>query len=304
MLTNQNIPNICHAENISDWLSPLNGKKCESSAHIHPFTVNSLCDNLHMPYIFLCVCFFFFSSPLHTSKCVCIDGLWFRFHHFDMGGFIRSFSLLCHGEQSVWDCSHLYLIRYEVQVQRAPLRIHIQRLFNCIKQPLQQLCQWLHHCRNRYNTYKEIQECSYLDAWSLITNFMPSFSAPCPPGSLEALLDCQENQALVSWLGTRSMISFTATMEDQHGGFLSCSTTANSCRIPDLKCGQVYDISVIYHDGICPSMPSHAIQMKSGKERFVHFTSVMSFWRHTLIKTRITGGHQSLLSSGHSDWSR
>uniref|UniRef100_A0A8C1XY97 Fibronectin type-III domain-containing protein n=1 Tax=Cyprinus carpio TaxID=7962 RepID=A0A8C1XY97_CYPCA len=52
-------------------------------------------------------------------------------------------------------------------------------------------------------------------------------------------------------------------MEDQYGGLLSCSTTANSCRIPNLKCGQVYDISVIYHDGICPSMPSHAIQMKS-----------------------------------------
>ncbi|KAL1249579.1 hypothetical protein QQF64_020584 [Cirrhinus molitorella] len=88
-------------------------------------------------------------------------------------------------------------------------------------------------------------------------------TAPCPPGSVEALLDCQENQALVSWLGTRSMISFTATMEDQLGGLLSCSTTANSCRIPNLKCGQVYDISVTYHDGICPSMPSHAIQMRS-----------------------------------------
>ncbi|KTF75017.1 hypothetical protein cypCar_00024381 [Cyprinus carpio] len=91
-------------------------------------------------------------------------------------------------------------------------------------------------------------------------------TAPCPPGSVEALLDCQENQALVSWLGPRSMISFTATMEDQVGGLLSCSTTANSCRIPNLKCGQVYDISVIYHDGICPSMPSHAIQMKSEKQ--------------------------------------
>uniref|UniRef100_A0A8C2DDM7 Fibronectin type-III domain-containing protein n=1 Tax=Cyprinus carpio TaxID=7962 RepID=A0A8C2DDM7_CYPCA len=100
-------------------------------------------------------------------------------------------------------------------------------------------------------------------------------TAPCPPGSVEALLDCQENQALVSWLGPLSMISFTATMEDQVGGLLSCSTTANSCRIPNLKCGQVYDISVIYHDGICPSMPSHAIQMKSGKEGLVHFPSVM-----------------------------
>lgn len=245
-------------------------------------------------HVRMCV-FFFLPSPLRTSKCVCIDGLWFRFHHSDMGGIIRSFSLLCNGGGSVWDCSHLYLIRYEVQVQWAPLRIHIQCLYNCIQHPLQQLCQWLHHCRNRYNTYKEIQDCRSLDVWSLITNFMPSLSAPCPPGSVEALLDCQENQALVSWLGTRSMISFTATMEDQHGGLLSCITTANSCRIPDLKCGQVYDISVIYHDGICPSMPSHAIQMKSGKERLVHFTSVMRFWRYTHTnKEYMTGGHQSL----------
>ncbi|XDV45473.1 hypothetical protein PO909_013567, partial [Leuciscus waleckii] len=88
-------------------------------------------------------------------------------------------------------------------------------------------------------------------------------TAPCPPGDVQALLDCQENQALVSWLGSRDMISFTATMEDQVGGLLSCSTTASSCRIPNLKCGQAYAVSVIHHDGICPSMPSQAIQMKS-----------------------------------------
>ncbi|XP_077060714.1 uncharacterized protein fndc7b [Siphateles boraxobius] len=88
-------------------------------------------------------------------------------------------------------------------------------------------------------------------------------TAPCPPGDVQAVLDCQENQALVSWLGSRGMISFTATMEDPVGGLLSCSTTASSCRIPDLKCGQVYAISVSHHDGICPSMPSQAIQMKS-----------------------------------------
>lgn len=64
-------------------------------------------------------------------------------------------------------------------------------------------------------------------------------------------------------------------MEDQDGSLLSCSTTASSCRIPNLKCGQAYAISVIHHDGICPSMPSHAIQMKSGKEGLVLFTSVI-----------------------------
>lgn len=91
-------------------------------------------------------------------------------------------------------------------------------------------------------------------------------AAPCPPGDVQALLDCQENQALVSWLGSRSMISFTATMEDQVGGLLSCSTTASSCRIPNLKCGQVYAVSVTHHDGVCPSMPSRPVLLRSGKE--------------------------------------
>ncbi|XP_016331309.1 uncharacterized protein LOC107680061 [Sinocyclocheilus anshuiensis] len=116
------------------------------------------------------------------------------------------------------------------------------------------------HCGSIYNASVIA---SNINCNSSVSDSISVETAPCPPGSVEALLDCQENQALVSWMGTRSMISFTATMEDQVGGLLSCSTTANSCRIPDLKCGQVYDISVIYHDGICPSMPSHDIQMKS-----------------------------------------
>lgn len=111
--------------------------------------------------------------------------------------------------------------------------------------------------------------------YNQIINNVPSLSAPCPPGYVQALLDCQENQALVSWLGSRGMISYTATMEDQAGGLLSCSTIASSCRIPNLKCGQVYAISVIHHDGICPSMPSRAIQMKSGEEGLVLFASVI-----------------------------
>ncbi|KAI7794726.1 fibronectin [Triplophysa rosa] len=98
---------------------------------------------------------------------------------------------------------------------------------------------------------------------SSVSETITAETAPCPPGDVQVLLDCQENQGLVSWLGSQTMISFTATMEDQVGGLLSCSTTASSCRIPNLKCGQVYAVSVTHHDGVCPSMPSRPILLKS-----------------------------------------
>ncbi|XP_051515678.1 uncharacterized protein LOC127418869 [Myxocyprinus asiaticus] len=59
------------------------------------------------------------------------------------------------------------------------------------------------------------------------------------------------------------MMSFTATLQDQVGGLLSCSSTASSCRVPNLKCGQVYAVRVTHHDGTCLSVPSNSTQLKS-----------------------------------------
>ncbi|KAJ8277963.1 hypothetical protein GJAV_G00082190 [Gymnothorax javanicus] len=88
-------------------------------------------------------------------------------------------------------------------------------------------------------------------------------TAPCPPDHIGALLDCEANQALVSWQSHLSDASYTVTMEDKEGGLLSCMTADSNCTIPDLKCGQEYAVTVTHHTQICPSRPSDAIHVHS-----------------------------------------
>lgn len=98
----------------------------------------------------------------------------------------------------------------------------------------------------------------------------PSFSffppAPCPPPQVQATLDCSGNRVLVSWL-SRFPGSYTASMVDQTGVLLTCSTMNSSCWVPSLKCSQVYDVSVTYNNSICPSKLSVPIRINSGKSR-------------------------------------
>ncbi|XP_006797927.2 uncharacterized protein LOC102776891 [Neolamprologus brichardi] len=86
-------------------------------------------------------------------------------------------------------------------------------------------------------------------------------TAPCPPNNLTATLDCAANEALISWHG--SVNSYTATIIDSSQRLLSCSSTATNCKIPNLKCGERYTVTVSQHDGNCSSMPSTHIYMES-----------------------------------------
>ncbi|XP_044055462.1 uncharacterized protein LOC122877670 [Siniperca chuatsi] len=109
-------------------------------------------------------------------------------------------------------------------------------------------------------------------AYVIASNFMCNSSksemisietAACPPDQVTASLDCAANKALISWHGQPRINSYTASIVDEDQGLLSCSSTNTSCRIPNLKCGQRYTVTVRHHDGICPSMSSEAIYMKS-----------------------------------------
>ncbi|XP_039456734.1 fibronectin type III domain-containing protein 7-like [Oreochromis aureus] len=88
-------------------------------------------------------------------------------------------------------------------------------------------------------------------------------TAPCPPNNLTATLDCAANEALISWHGTFSNSSYTATIIDSNQRLLSCSSTATNCKIPNLKCGELYTVTVNQHDGNCSSMPSKPLYMES-----------------------------------------
>ncbi|KAK0153692.1 Fibronectin type III domain-containing protein 7 [Merluccius polli] len=88
-------------------------------------------------------------------------------------------------------------------------------------------------------------------------------TAPCPPQSIQAIIDCDANTAHIEWQNHRPTGIFTALLEDQSGHRLNCtSNTINSCEISALPCGRMYNVTVTYDDGSCP-LTSTAISMKS-----------------------------------------
>ncbi|XP_053096527.1 uncharacterized protein LOC113530559 [Pangasianodon hypophthalmus] len=116
------------------------------------------------------------------------------------------------------------------------------------------------NCGTKYNAsiFSSNYKCN-----SSVSNKIIVETAPCPPSQVQTTLDCDGNRALVSWLSSRFPGSYTASMVDQSGGLLNCSTVNSSCWVPSLKCGQVYDVSITYHNGICRSRPSAPIRMNS-----------------------------------------
>ncbi|XP_077463494.1 fibronectin type III domain-containing protein 7 isoform X2 [Stigmatopora argus] len=99
-------------------------------------------------------------------------------------------------------------------------------------------------------------------------------TAACPPNNVSASLDCEANEALISWDGQPEINSYTATIVDDEDRLLSCSSTATACRVLNLKCGQLYTVTVSHHDSICPSTPSQPIYMESvhcGPQMESHF---------------------------------
>ncbi|KAJ8279126.1 hypothetical protein COCON_G00061920 [Conger conger] len=70
-------------------------------------------------------------------------------------------------------------------------------------------------------------------------------SAPCLPGNVVALLDCNSNEFAVQWQGSMGLERYTALAIGSDGYRASCNTSSTACIIKDLHCGQVYSIAVV-----------------------------------------------------------
>ncbi|CAL8324041.1 unnamed protein product [Arctogadus glacialis] len=90
-------------------------------------------------------------------------------------------------------------------------------------------------------------------------------TAPCPPQSVQATINCEANTAVIDWQHSQPTGNFMALLEDQKGQEhrLNCtSNVVNSCQISALPCGRMYNITVTYDDERCP-MTSTAVSMAS-----------------------------------------
>ncbi|XP_016319981.1 serine-rich adhesin for platelets-like [Sinocyclocheilus anshuiensis] len=72
-------------------------------------------------------------------------------------------------------------------------------------------------------------------------------SAPCAPSNVQTSLHCDISNGgvvSVSWVQANGAESYTAVAESNNGYSYSCNTTAASCDLQELQCGQIYNVSV------------------------------------------------------------
>ncbi|XP_067845700.1 fibronectin type III domain-containing protein 7-like [Heptranchias perlo] len=85
----------------------------------------------------------------------------------------------------------------------------------------------------------------------------------CIPQNLDVQLDCNTNDASVSWTYTKGAVTYSATAEGSDGHTVSCDTANRECQINDLHCGQMYNLTVIALDGVCDSSQSSKFELSS-----------------------------------------
>ncbi|XP_051768188.1 uncharacterized protein fndc7rs1 isoform X1 [Ctenopharyngodon idella] len=110
-------------------------------------------------------------------------------------------------------------------------------------------------CGQTYNitVAAEGNGCSTNSVTSLV------MTAPCPPSSVAAVLDCSTNTVLVSWSSLSFPgVGYTARAIGPSGPYsgVECNTTNLNCTITLLQCGSQYNVSVTASQNNCTSKPS------------------------------------------------
>uniref|UniRef100_A0A8C4IPM8 Fibronectin type-III domain-containing protein n=1 Tax=Dicentrarchus labrax TaxID=13489 RepID=A0A8C4IPM8_DICLA len=99
-------------------------------------------------------------------------------------------------------------------------------------------------------------------------NSIPSVSESLETGntstSVLAILVCLNHSALVSWVGSPSAIGFNVTLTGQDGHTHHCQTNTTSCQLPDIHCGETYDIVVTPYSETCAGHPSALYVFRAG----------------------------------------
>ncbi|KAM9324544.1 uncharacterized protein PAF06_000603 [Gastrophryne carolinensis] len=85
---------------------------------------------------------------------------------------------------------------------------------------------------------------------SLNTTF---HTAPCGAQDIHSQFQCGSHHAILSWQAAAGGVNYTATITNQDGASIKCSTSDTQCTAESLQCGQIYTISVESFGVVCSS---------------------------------------------------
>lgn len=90
---------------------------------------------------------------------------------------------------------------------------------------------------------------------------------PCAPRNVSTTLVYLTHSALVSWVGSPSAVGYNVTLTGQDGHTHHCQTNSSSCEIPDIHCGETYNITVTPFSETCAGYPSEVYTFRAGTDR-------------------------------------
>lgn len=90
-------------------------------------------------------------------------------------------------------------------------------------------------------------------------------SAPCAVESVLNTLNCSTNILTISWAPGSMPLNYSATALAGDGTTLRCMTKDSSCTMPNLQCGQQYNVTIKAISSTCEGQTSVPKMVNSGK---------------------------------------
>lgn len=88
-------------------------------------------------------------------------------------------------------------------------------------------------------------------------------SVPCVPTNLTVASTCS-NQTTVMWQASLGAQSYRVIAVGNKGHQTTCSSNSTTCSLTDLRCGQVYNVSVVAIDDTCSSPHCQTVTLQTG----------------------------------------
>lgn len=100
---------------------------------------------------------------------------------------------------------------------------------------------------------------------------------PCIPQKVTAEMVCSNDTGVVSWEEGEGVSSYMVQAFGPNGHKIKCDSTETSCELPNMQCGQLYNLTVTAQDGQCDN--SHAyLNLQSGKYEQQNLCAMVLVW--------------------------
>lgn len=87
---------------------------------------------------------------------------------------------------------------------------------------------------------------------------------PCVPQKVRAETVCSNETGVVSWEKEEGVSSYLVQAFGPDGHKIKCNSTDTSCQLPNLHCGELYNLTVTAQDGRCDNSNAY-LNLQSGK---------------------------------------